>query len=125
MQLIVFNKIFTELEIDRDLIFKLQQEKDGIFNWLIEGYQEYKEGGNIKFPMELHKESLLLRTDLVGVKYSKAMDLVYIDENLLLSPTTLSGYMRELYSPYVLNRKLNSDEYETKNLGMMLKKTFN
>lgn len=82
----------------------------------------YKEGGKIKFPMELHKESLLLRTDLVGVKYSKAMDLVYIDENLLLGPATLSGYMQEMYSPYVLNRKLNSSEYDAKNLGMMLKK---
>lgn len=122
MQLIVFKKIFTELEIDRDLIFKLQQEKDGIFNWLIEGYQEYKEGGKIKFPMELHKESLLLRTDLIGVKHSKAMDLVYIDENLLLGPTTLSEYIKQMYSYYVLNIKLPDSEYDTKNLGMMLKK---
>lgn len=122
MQLVVFKKIFTELEIDRDLIFKLQQEKDGIFNWLVEGYQEYKQDGKIKFPMELSKESILLRTDLVGVKHSKAMDLIYINENFLLGPATLSHYMKEMYSPYGFNQKLPSSEYDAKNLGMMLKK---
>lgn len=122
MQLIVFKKIFTEIEIDRDLIFKLQQEKDGIFNWLIEGYKEYKKSKKIKFPIDLHKESLLLRADLVGVKHSKAMNFVYIDENLLLNPTTLSEYIKVMYSPYVLNIKIPDSEYEPKNLGMMLKK---
>lgn len=122
VQLVIFNKIFTELDIDRNLIFKLQQEKDGIFNWLIEGYQEYKQNERIEIPKELSKATISLRNDLMNIPDMRAADLIITDYNLLITPTILRDHLRYLFSDRYNNIKLPEKEYDIKAIGMMLKK---
>ncbi len=122
VQLIIFNKIFTELEIDRDLLPKLQQEKDGIFNWLIEGYQEYKQNGKIQVPTELSKAAISLRNDFMNIPDMRAADLIVDNYNLLITPTILRDHMRYLFSERYNDIKLSEKEYDLKAIGMMLKK---
>ncbi len=122
LQLIVFNRIFTAKDINLNLIMELKEESDGILNWLIEGYKEYKKDVILQMPTELQKEASLIRTELSNIKqYGFASEIVVIDPNLLITVSGYIDYMVNICQEGKLNYKLSKDEIAPNRIGQFLK----
>lgn len=48
-----FERHFSEDERDRDLLEKLESEKSGILNWMLEGLEKYRKAGHLIAPPEV------------------------------------------------------------------------
>lgn len=77
MRILEFNRKFNEAEQDKNLKYKLQQEYNGILNWLIEGAYKYYQYG-LKTP-----NKVMLATE----DYKKEMDILsqFIEEEIVFT----------------------------------------
>lgn len=123
LQLIIFNRTFVGDAVNLNLIEELKQEKDGILNWLIEGYKAYKNNTIILMPPELIKEATAIRNDLSDIKqYGIGGQLVVTDPNFLISVACLQGYLKSLCRESWYNYKLTSIEKSPNRIGQLLTK---
>lgn len=92
IRLIPFEYVFTEEDIIPNYENILLQEKEGIFNWILEGYQKWKVEG-LKPP-----EKIIKATE----EYKSEMDIVgdFIEECCEVGKMEYSCTMKELYKAY-------------------------
>ena len=111
--------VFEGSAIDKYMDSKLDKEKSGILNWLIDGFNKWKNGPGLKenMPtrmMELKKEwmtSLNPFEDWIEANYK------VLEPNEKPNPITVSELMRR-YESYAISENIISEK------GKMLKKTF-
>lgn len=123
LQLIIFNRTFCGDNVNPNLIDELKQEKDGILNWLIEGYKAYKNNVILQMPLELKKEAISIRNDISDIKqYGIGGQLVVTDPNFLITAACVGEYLVTLCREDWYNYKLTSAEKSPTRIGQLLTK---
>ena len=122
VQIWVFNRIFSNVEIDRTLISQLIAEKDGIFNWLAQGYLKFNERKNLQMHSEFLAEAIPLKLQFMNANDCTASKIVYPDPNYLISTNSLLWYIANLKAESILNIDLLPDDKDKKKLGEFLAK---
>ncbi len=65
LRLIKFGRTFTKKERDGDLKEKLKKDLPGVFNWALEGFEEWKENGRkLIVPESVERETLKYRGEM-------------------------------------------------------------
>ncbi|MCF7911600.1 MAG: hypothetical protein K9M99_03655 [Candidatus Cloacimonetes bacterium] len=113
IRLISFNRTFQGDDIDPQLLNTLLKERNGIFQWILEGYHLWKESGLGELPESIRDDIADYRSD---------MDILgqYIEEKLVQESTAITetevifndyrNWMEENgHSKIVTKRKLTSE----------------
>lgn len=118
VRLIIFDRIFNSRTIDIDLLEKLQKEKNGIFNWLYNGYKKYAQNHILKEPVSLNYKISEVQRDFMKWPDTPASRILAYNPCHLLNAVTLYNYM--LYIERHTQRKFPQGTVDVKHLGSLL-----